>query len=101
MKCMKIDHGKGYFSVNETDWELLENIDKNHILSIIQSCLKTSFEMDDYKEIVINNKAHQIIYSHLYDKFIELNQQRSKFKDESESLFRDALVKYTSKGMES
>lgn len=96
MKCLKIEHGKGYFSLDEEEWTQLDTLDKSHILSIIKTCLNTSFEMDDYNEKAINNKAHEIIYVHLYDKFIELEQQRSRFKDESESLFRDAFVKYTS-----
>ncbi|EKU50611.1 hypothetical protein ACINWC323_3576 [Acinetobacter sp. WC-323] len=51
--------------------------------------------MDSPTEVTVHNKAHDIIYKNLYAKFLELNNQRTRFKDESENLFKEALAKYS------
>ena len=51
--------------------------------------------MDSPTEETVHNKAHDIIYKNLYAKFLELNNQRTRFKDESEYLFKEALAKYS------
>ena len=51
--------------------------------------------MDNPSEVKVHNKAHDIIYKNLYTKFVELNSQRTRFKDESESLFKESMSKYS------
>ncbi|MCY3236413.1 hypothetical protein [Acinetobacter pittii] len=95
MKCLKIDNGKGFFSLDGDSWSALDEISKECILTIINLCLESSFEMDSPTEVTVHNKAHDIIYKNLYAKFLELNNQRTRFKDESENLFKEALAKYS------
>jgi len=94
MKCLKIAEGKGHFSLDGKIWSPLDEINKDHILTIVTQCLDEGFEMDDPTESTVHNKAHQIIYSNLHTKFFELNSQKSRFKDESENLFKEAIEKY-------
>ncbi len=95
MKCLKINSGKGLFSLDGESWKALDEISKEDILIIVNKCLEDSFEMDDPLEVKVHNKAHDIIYKNLYTKFVELNSQRTRFKDESESLFKESMSKYS------
>ena len=95
MKCLKINNGKGFFSVDGDIWKVLDEISKEDILTIINLCLEDSFEMDNPSDETVHNKAHDIIYKNLYAKFLELNNQRTRFKDESDNLFKEALAKYS------
>lgn len=95
MKCLKIDNGKGVFSLDGESWKALDEISKEDIIAIVNKCLEDSFEMDDPSEATVHNKAHEIIYKNLYAKFVELNNQRTRFKDESENLFKESLAKYS------
>ncbi|EGR2610480.1 hypothetical protein R7P07_21225 [Vibrio sp. Vb2133] len=95
MKCLKIDNGKGVFSLDGESWKVLDEVSKEDILVIVNKCLEDGFEMDDPSEATVHNKAHEIIYKHLYAKFAELNNQRDRFKDESENLFKESLAKYS------
>lgn len=52
--------------------------------------------MDEYNEDILQNKAHQIIYKNINEKFKELIANKTRFKDESESLFKEAIDKYSS-----
>lgn len=95
MKCLKIENGKGFFSLDGKSWKPLDEISKEDILTIMNLCLEGSFEMDNPSDETVHNKAHDIIYKNLYAKFFELNNQRTRFKDESENLFKEALAKYS------
>lgn len=95
MKCLKIENGKGFFSLDGKSWKPLDEISKEDILIIMNLCLEGSFEMDNPSGETVHNKAHDIIYKNLYAKFFELNSQRTRFKDESENLFKEALAKYS------
>ena len=94
MKCLKIENGKGFFSLDGKSWKPLDEISKEDILTIMNLCLEGSFEMDNPSDETVHNKAHDIIYKNLYAKFVELNKQRTRFKDESENLFKEALARY-------
>jgi hypothetical protein len=50
--------------------------------------------MDEYNEESIANKAHQIIYKSLHDKFKSLSENRMRFHDESREFYREAYEKY-------
>ncbi len=94
MQFLKIEDGKGYFSTESANWNEIHEIDKDNILDIVTKGIKKGFMMDNPEEKTIQNKAHEIIYKKLYAKFFELNGQRTRFKDESENLYKDALEKY-------
>ena len=51
--------------------------------------------MDEFNEDVLSNKAHLIIYKNIYEKFSDLLTNKTRFKDESESLYKVAIEKYS------
>lgn len=95
MKCLKINNGKGLYSLDGENWKTLDEIKKEDIILIIDKCISVGFDMCDPTEKQVDNKAHEIIYLKLHDKFNSLNSQRDRFKDESEELFKDAFLKYS------
>ena len=94
MKYLKIEDNKGFLSVNGSDWIPLDEINKDHILALLDKALTDEFEMDEYDKDRIDNQTHQIIYKNIFEKFCDLHEKRTRFKDESESLFNSALEKY-------
>ncbi|MGK0208011.1 MAG: hypothetical protein ACI8ZA_002022, partial [Gammaproteobacteria bacterium] len=68
MKCLQIESGKGYFSVDGNKWILLDQITKEDILKIITSGLQHGFELDSPIDNEVKNKAHEIIYKNLQAK---------------------------------
>jgi len=97
MKYLKIDDNKGYFlqqKDNTPDWIEIDRISKDNLLSLLNSAISDDFEMDVYDEAKLANKAHQIIYKSIVEKLTELIAIKSKFKDESESYYKEALEKY-------
>ena len=51
--------------------------------------------MDPYDDKTeLKNEAHKIIYSHIYKKISELIENKTRFHDESASMYKDALAKY-------
>ena len=98
MKFLKINDSKGYFlnpsNPEDGDWFEIDKIEKEQFLSLMNMAISNDFEMDPFSEELIKNKAHQIIYKNLYSKFENLLQSKSRFRDESEKIFSDALEKY-------
>lgn len=95
MKILKIDNGKGLFYKESDQWVEIDQIGKDELLTLLDKAISVEFEMDEYNVDLLQNKAHQIIYKHLYQKFNELNENKSRFKDESEQLYKSAIEKYT------
>ena len=99
MKYLKIEDNRGYFLRTKedttTEWIEIDKIAKGDLLSLLNFATSETFEMDAYSEEIMANKAHQIIYKNIHEKFLGLESMRSKFKDESESLYKEALDKYT------
>jgi hypothetical protein len=94
MKILEVKNGKGYFLKGEETVEL-DQIGKEDLLNLLDIAIATEFEMDEYDVEKLHNKAHQIIYKHLYQKFEELKQNKDRFKDESERAYKDAIEKYS------
>ncbi len=50
------------------------------------------FEMDVYNEGALANKAHQIIYKHLSERFGSFSSEnKNRFKDEVAHLYSEAI----------
>lgn len=94
MKFLKIEDNKGFFSLDGKDWHSIDEINKKHLLKLMDICLDNEFEMDIFDENILRNQAHQIIYKNIYEKFNDLAQKKSRFKDESEALYKTAIEKY-------
>jgi hypothetical protein len=97
MKYLKIDDNKAYYlksADSETVWTEIDKINKDDLLTLLNSAISNDFEMDIYSDEILSNKAHQIIYKNIFEKFTSLLAMKDKFKDESERLYKDALEKY-------
>ncbi len=96
MKCLKVDEGKGSFSLDGRAFSPLEKITKDDILQLLDIALDPDqeFEMDTYSAELLTDPAHKIIYKNLYEKFEELKANKEQFTDEINELYKDAYDKY-------
>lgn len=102
MKCLEIKNGKGYFLNKEKAMMELDQIKKEDLMLLLDIATDKNqeFSMDDMENFPIDNPAHKIIYRSLYDKFSELLENRDRFKEESELLYKEAYKKYKSDNSE-
>lgn len=95
MKILEINNSNGYFfCIEDKDWKPIDEIDKGSLMNLLNVFIKSDVIMDDYDENLVRNKAHQIIYKSIFEKFKALKENKSKFKDESDRLYLDELQKY-------
>src|SRR5688500_3097950 len=99
MKYLKIEADKGYFlrakDATTQEWVEIDKINKDDLMYLLNHALSPDFEMDVFDETKMANKAHQIIYKNVHEKFSGLVSMKSKFKDESESFYRESVEKYS------
>jgi predicted GTPase len=98
MKYLKIEDNKVYFlKVNdkETKWETIDQLTKEDLLILLDKAIDVDFEMDEFIEANIANKAHQIIYKNIYEKLNDLINNKTKFLDECSSIYRNEIAEYT------
>lgn len=96
MKCLMIKNGKGYLKHNTGDIEL-DKISKENLKWMIEQILNNTdeeFSMDNLSECKIHNKAHEIIYRNLEEKFRQLINDRNRIFDECNNQFEAAFKKY-------
>jgi hypothetical protein len=93
MKYLKIENNKGYF-LKQNDWIEIDQIEKNDLIYLLDMAVENDFEMDIFEEVSLANKAHQIIYKHLYEKLSSFLSNKTRFKIEAENLYKDAFEKY-------
>ncbi|RYJ39648.1 hypothetical protein NU08_1317 [Flavobacterium anhuiense] len=97
MKYLKIEDNKGYYikdATAPTNWVEIDQIEKDDLLNLLDHATSNDFELDAYEENLLGNKAHQIIYKHIAEKFTTFLTNKDRFKDEAENLFKTALEKY-------
>lgn len=98
MIYLKIDDNKGFFlkdgGEHEGTWHAIDLITKEDLYFLLKRAVSDDFEMAAYDEQILSNKAHQIIYKNLYEKFTDLVANKTRFKDESDNLYKAALDKY-------
>ena len=96
MIYLKIEKGKGYFWKQDNEYKEIDTIRKEDILQLLEAATSANieFEMDKVENENIQNAAHQIIYLNIYEKFSELINNKNRFLDESENLYKDALLRY-------
>lgn len=95
MKYLKIENNKGFYLADSEDWKPIDQLNKEDMLKLIDLLLTCDFEMDEFDKEKMGNPAHQIIYKHIYEKLDELNRNKKRFQDESASLYKEALEKYS------
>ena len=76
MKYLKIEDNKGYFlkagDSTPGEWIEIDKVNKDDLMKLLNKAVDTEFDMDEYSEEILGNKAHQIIYKRLYEKFNDL-----------------------------
>lgn len=95
MKYLKIEKNKGFYCIAENKYKEIDKINKEDLLILVDKAIEDKFEMDEFDQSKIENKAHQIIYKSVHDKFKELLGNKTKFKDASEQLYKEAISKYS------
>lgn len=93
MKYLKIDDHKGhYFDGNE--YKEIDKINKDDLLKLLGFAKNADFELDPYNEDLLANRAHQIIYENIYNKFAQFLEDKDQFKREVDQLYKGAIDKY-------
>jgi hypothetical protein len=96
MKHLRIDAGKGQFSIDGASWIEIDKIGRDDIMALLSAAVVDGFEMDTYEKGSLANPAHDIIYRNLAAKFQELASNRERFADESQRVYASAIRKYIS-----
>lgn len=95
MKILKIENEHGYFCLEQnSEWRPIDTIEKTALLKLLDLYLENDVEMDSPEEQSVSNQAHAIIYRGIFDKLSQLADEKSRFKDESETLYLDEMKKY-------
>ena len=96
MKILKIENGNGFFRiVDGGDWDTIDKIDKDALMKLLDLFLSEDVDMDSLEENNLANPAQQIIYKSISEKLGNLKENKSKFKDESDQTYLDAIQKYS------
>jgi len=96
MKILKIDNGIGLFRTKtDGEWIPIDKIDKTGLLKLLDLFLEHDVEMDSTEDCELHNKAQEIIYSNIFEKFENLGRNKSKFKDESARTYLEPIQKYS------
>jgi hypothetical protein len=96
MKSLKIENNKGFYRLDTTKeiWTELDQINKDHLLTLLKIATTSEFEMDEYKDGLLQNPAHNIIYKNIYGKFKDLLNNKTRFQDSVEATYKTAIDKY-------
>lgn len=96
MKILEIKDNKGFFRTFANDpWKEIDTIDRDALMVLLDTFLKSDVEMDPPDEKKLHNQAQQIIYKSIFDKLSSLQKNKSKFKDESDRKYLKAIQKYS------
>ena len=93
MKYLEIRDNKGYYLKDEVMVEI-DKINKDDLLLLLDHAREDDFEMDDYVETDIQNKAHQIIYQNIHTKLGEFLTDKERFDREVDSMYSEAVGEY-------
>lgn len=98
MKYLKIENDKGYFIKDKNtpeNWIEIDLIEKYDLLRLLDYATEEdTFEYDEYNNELLQNKAHNIIYKHITEKFNMFLRNKKIFKDEVDNLYKEAIEKY-------
>ncbi|MFK8269530.1 hypothetical protein [Capnocytophaga stomatis] len=99
MKYLKIENNKGHFIKDKNlpeIWTEIDLIEKDDLLKLLDYATEENdFSYDEYDNDKLSNKAHNIIYKHIVEKFESFLQNKNRFKDEVDNLYREAIEKYS------
>jgi hypothetical protein len=97
MTYLKIENNKGLYRLETSteNWIELDQISKDDLLRLMEIATTEDFSMDVYKDELLQNPAHNIIYRNIYGKFSELMGNKTRFQDSVNSMYKSAIDKYT------
>lgn len=92
----KIDfHIHTIATVSDQDFTFDQSVLVDYISELSLDAIDYDAEMDEYDENLVQHAAHKIIYRNLYSKLKDLSSNKTRFKDESTSLYRSAIERYS------
>ena len=96
MKYLKIDNNKGFYRLDITteNWIEIDQINKDNLLTLLKFATAGEFEMDEFKDELLQNPAHNIIYKNIYGKFNDFLSNKIRFQDSVEATYKTAIDKY-------
>ncbi len=94
MKYLKIENNKGFYWDGK-EYQEIDKIDKNGLLTLLNAAETESFELDAYDESLLANKAHQVIYENIHSKFEQFLNDKTQFKTEVDGLYKEAIGKHS------
>ncbi len=96
MNYSKIENSKVYYRLEDGEnWVEIDQIDKEDLIVLLDKFIsEEDFELEEFDEKSIKNDVHKIIYGDIYNKFKNLNDNKDRFKDESNNRFKEAFNKY-------
>lgn len=94
MIYLKIEHNVGMFykDGNYVAIDKMANDDLWRLAKLVMDV--NDFQMDAYDESLLPNKAHQIIYKHVYELLTSLQERKEQYKNESELMYKTAYDAY-------
>lgn len=97
MTYLKIENNKGFYRLEATseDWIEIDQIGKDHLLKLLKIATTSDFVMHEYEDELLQNPAHNIIYRNIHGKFSELLNNKTRFQDSVNSMYRSAIDKYS------
>jgi hypothetical protein len=96
MKYLKIENNKGFYRIDtsQENWIELDQINKDQLLFLLKFASTVDFEMDEYKDELLQNPAHNIIYKNICGKFNDFLNNKTRFQDSVEVTYKQAIEKY-------
>lgn len=96
MKYLKIEINKGFYRLDTSKdvWTDLDQINKEHLLDLLRFASSGEFEMDEYKDELLQNPAHNIIYKNIHAKFTDFLANKTRFQDSVEATYKQTIEKY-------
>jgi hypothetical protein len=96
MKYLKIENNKGLYRLDtsQENWIELDQINKEHLLSLLKLASIVDFEMDEYKDELLQNPAHNIIFKNISGKFNDFLNNKTRFQDSVEVTYKQPIEKY-------
>ena len=94
MIYLKIEHNVGMFYKDGT-YETIDKMANDDLWRLANVVMKDDdFQMNVYDEALLPNKAHRIIYKHVYELLTSLQERKEQYKNESELMYKTAYDAY-------
>lgn len=94
MIYLKIENNVGKFYKDGT-YETIDKMANDDLWCLANAVMKDDdFQMNVYDEALLPNKAHRIIYKHVYELLTSLQERKEQYKNESELMYKTAYDAY-------